>query len=108
VVDHLLARGFEILGRNVRVGRLEIDVLARKGPLAVVTEVRTRGEGSFVGGFASVDAKKRAALVRAAEQLWRSRLSKIEGVERVRIDVASVTFDARGTHVEYAEAALTA
>jgi len=108
VVDLLVARGFEVLARNVRVGALELDVVARKGELAVIVEVRTRGPGSFVSALGSIDAKKRTSLVRGAERLWRTKLSKLPDIERVRIDVAGVTFDERGTHVEYIEAAVTA
>jgi putative endonuclease len=71
-------------------------------------EVRTRGAGSYAGAFASIDAKKRASLVRGAERYWRAALSKLPGVERVRIDAAAVTFEGAGTHVEYVEAAVTA
>ena len=108
MAELLFARGFEILGRNVRVGALELDIVARKAELVVIVEVRTRGPGSFVSGLGSIDAKKRASLVRGSERHWRSALSKLPGVERVRIDVAAVTFDERGTHVEYVEAAITA
>jgi putative endonuclease len=108
VAEFLFARGFEILGRNVRIGALELDVVARQGALAVIVEVRTRGAGSYVGAFASIDAKKRAALLRGAERYWRTSLAKVPGVERVRIDVAAVTFDEAGTHVEYVEGAVTA
>ncbi len=97
-----------MLFRNLRLGALEIDLVARKGALAVMVEVRTRGAGSFLGPLASVDAKKRASLVRAAERLWRDRLSCIEGVERMRIDVAGVTFAPAGPEVEYVEGAITA
>jgi len=55
-----------------------------------------------------VDAKKRATFIRAAERLWQERLSKMPGLERVRLDVAAVTFDGRETRIEYIEAALTA
>ena len=91
----------------MRVGALELDVVARKDALAVIVEVRTRGAGSFTGALASVDAKKRASLVRGAERYWRATLSKMRGVERVRIDVAAVTFDGGETRVEYVEAAVT-
>jgi putative endonuclease len=107
VVDYLVTRGFEILARNVRLGALEIDVVARRDELAAVVEVRTRGVGAFTRGLESVDAKKRARLVRATERLWRQKLSKLPGIERVRIDVASVTFEGAETHVEYIEAAFT-
>jgi putative endonuclease len=92
----------------VRVGALELDVVARRAELVVVVEVRTRGAGSFATGLGSIDAKKRASLVRGTERHWRDALSKLAGVERVRIDVAAVTFDDRGTHIEYVEAAVTA
>ncbi len=108
VVDYLVTRGFEILARNVRLGALEIDVVARMGELAAIVEVRMRGAGAFTRGLESVDAKKRARVVRAAERLWRQKLSKMPGIERVRIDVASVTFEGTSTHVEYIEAAFTA
>ncbi len=108
VVDFLTTRGFAILGRNVRLGALEIDVIARKGALAAVVEVRTRGEGSYVGALESVGARKRASLLRAADRLWREKLSRVEGVERLRLDVAAVTFDGHRTHVEYVEGAFTA
>jgi putative endonuclease len=92
----------------VRIGALELDVVARKGSLAVIVEVRTRGPGSFTSALASIDAKKRALLVRAAEGYWLQTLSKVAGVERVRIDVAAVTFEAQESRVEYIESAVTA
>lgn len=82
--------------------------MARKGPLGVIVEVRTRGPGSFTSALASVDAKKRALLVRAAESYWAETLSKVAGIERLRIDVAAVTFEAEEARVEYIESALTA
>lgn len=108
VVDYLTTRGFTILGRNVRLGALELDVVARKGSLAAIVEVRTRGEGAYVGALASIDARKRASLLRAAERIWRERLSKLDGVERLRLDVAAVTFDRDEARVEYVAGAFTA
>jgi putative endonuclease len=89
------------------LGALELDVVARQGALVAIVEVRTRGAGAFARGLESVDAKKRATLVRAGERLWRERLATMPGVERVRFDVAAVTFDEGETQVEYIEAAFT-
>jgi putative endonuclease len=108
VADYLFALGHRIVGRNVRVGRLELDIVARKGPLLAVVEVRTRGPGAFVGAFASVGGAKRARLRRAVEELWRTRAIALSDVERVRIDVAAVTFTCGSTHVEYVEGAVSA
>jgi putative endonuclease len=106
VADLLFASGFELLARNLRLGPLELDVVARKGPLLVMTEVRTRGPGSFVGPFASIGRTKRAHLFAAARRLWRSKSAWTKGVERVRIDVAAVTFAGIETYVEYVPGAL--
>ena len=107
VADCLFALGFDLLARNLRLGHLELDVVARKGSLLVVTEVRTRGPGSYLGPFESVSPLKRARVVTAVDRLWRRRRSWMTGVERVRIDVAAVSFVGRETHVEYVPAALT-
>ncbi|HZU82781.1 MAG TPA: YraN family protein [Polyangiaceae bacterium] len=107
VADYLVARGFSVLARNLRLGRLELDVVARRGGLIVVVEVRTRGPGSFERAFESVSRTKRARLARAVERLWRERLARMPSVDRVRIDVAAVTFEEQRTLVEYIEGALS-
>jgi putative endonuclease len=102
VADYLIAQGFAVVGRNVRVGRLEIDILARRGGLAVAVEVRTRGAGSFEGAFESITPGKRKRTLLAVERLWHERLAAVRSIERVRIDAAAVTFTAGRTFVEYA------
>ncbi len=87
----LVADGFRLLWRNLRLGPLELDIVAKKGDLVVIVEVRTRGPGSFEGPLASISRTKRRALLRASRGLWRGRLSKMPDVMRVRIDVAAVT-----------------
>ncbi len=106
VADYLVADGFIVLGLNMRLGRLELDVVAQRGDLVAVVEVRTRGSGSFEGAFESVSPRKRARLLRAVERLWQERLAAMPSVERVRIDVAAVTFDGGTTRIEYAAGAI--
>jgi putative endonuclease len=108
VAEHLVAQGFSILAKNLRLGALEIDLVARRGPLVVVVEVRTRGPRSFVGPFASVSAKKRATLLRATQRLYNARIASMHDVERIRIDVAAVRFEEDGARIEYAAGAVTA
>ncbi|MCC6557819.1 MAG: YraN family protein [Polyangiaceae bacterium] len=107
VAAYLAAQGLEILGMNVRVGRLEIDVVARDGPVIAIVEVRTRGEGSYLRGLDSIDARTRMLVRRAGERLWRARFSRVAGVERMRFDAAAVTFLPDGEAVvEHVKAAL--
>lgn len=106
VVSFLSERGCEILGVNVRVGHLELDIVARLDETALVVEVRSRGIGAWTSAFGSVDAKKRARVRRAGERLWDRKLKHDTRLERLRFDTASVTFDQRGVaQIEYVVAA---
>lgn len=107
MADYLFADGFTILGRNVRLGALELDVVARRGHLVVVVEVRTRSPGALVPAFASVTYVKRARLLAAADRLWRSRFHAWRDVTRLRIDVAAVSFEDGRARVSYAAGVVT-
>jgi putative endonuclease len=99
--------GFVVLGRNVRVGRDEVDLVVRAGELVVIVEVRTRGPGSWLTALASVDRAKRARLRRAGEALWRSRFKRDSSIARMRFDVVAVDLDAAdGPRIEHVRAAL--
>lgn len=106
--ERLLANGFRILWRNLRIGALELDLVAKKGDLVVVVEVRSRGPRSFEKPLASMSRTKRRTLLRAVRALWKGRISKMPEVTRVRIDVAAVTRDAAGAlSIEWIAGALT-
>jgi Holliday junction resolvase-like predicted endonuclease len=69
---HLADLGWSILGRNVRIGRTELDIVAVEPGVAaafVVVEVRSRSGPGFGAPQESVDAAKVARLYEAA---WRS------------------------------------
>ena len=81
---HLARRGYRIIARNVRPGGVEIDIVARRGPLVVFAEVKTRRSRSLGPPEAAVDARKQARLIRGAAAWLRER----PGVaRRVRFDV---------------------
>lgn len=102
----LMNDGYVILGRNVRVSRLEIDVVARLGPVVAIVEVRTRGVGAWVKALDSLDWKKRARVRKAGEVLWRKRFKSDLTLERMRFDVVAVSFDERDEpHAEHVKAA---
>jgi putative endonuclease len=105
-VNHLRERGYDIVARNLRIGPLELDIVARKGPLVVVVEVRTRGPSAWTTGFGSLTAQKRRRVRRAGERLWQRRYRNDDSVDRLRFDAASVLFHPDGSvSIEYAEAA---
>lgn len=69
--------GMKCLGRRVRVGRDEIDLVMeerlRGGREIVFVEVKTRGSELFGGGLAAMDRRKRHALCRAVARYMRTR-----------------------------------
>lgn len=78
------------IGRRVRVGRDEIDLVmepadARRRPMVVFVEVKTRSSDAFGGGLAAIDRRKRHALCRAAARYMRHRPAS-----PFRIDVVEV------------------
>ena len=95
-VAWLIRDGWQIVGRNVRLGHLELDVLARQGDVLAIVEVRFRGPASWLGALDSVDSRKREHLRAAARRLWAERLHHDESIRVVRFDVIVVGFDAQG------------
>lgn len=107
VAEHLRRSGYEIVARNLRLGPLELDLVARHRDLIVVVEVRTRGARSWTTAHGSVLARKRERLRRAARRLWRVRYAHDPSVQRLRFDVAAVMFTPAGPVVDYCPAAFT-
>jgi putative endonuclease len=105
VARFLVARGFHIVATNLRLSYLEIDVVARRGDLVVVVEVRSRSAAAWTSGFGSIDGRKRYRIRLAGERLWARRYQRDPSVKRLRFDAASVRFGPDGPEVEYAEAA---
>jgi putative endonuclease len=99
---HLCALGFEIVARNARVGRLELDVVARRGPLMVFCEVRSRSSDRLMTPAQSINPRK-VARVRQAAAVWLR--SAQQGATQVRFDVASVLFDVPEGRLNYLEGA---
>jgi putative endonuclease len=103
--EHLVAHGWNILARNVRVGRDELDLVARDpGQALVVVEVRARSGTAFGTGVESVDARKVARLYRAAASLRRGghpALGPGPLLHPLRVDLMTLSRHAGGAwHVE--------
>lgn len=107
VSDYLVVRGYTIVARNLRLGRLELDIVARLGAVVAIVEVRTRGRTSFLPALATISRAKQGRLLRAADRLWQDRFGRQGDVDRVRIDVAAVYLDDGAPRVEYIEGAVS-
>jgi putative endonuclease len=105
VAAYLQSAGFSIVARNLRLGRLEIDLVARRAELVVVVEVRTRGAGAWTTGLGSLSRAKCERIRRAGQRLWRDRYKADATVERMRFDAASVHFSGERADIDYVVAA---
>ncbi len=90
---HLAARGYRIVGRNVRAAGVEIDLVARRGSLVVFVEVKTRRSRAQGAPELAVDARKQARLARGAAAWLRLHPGL---ARRARFDVIACEIDAGG------------
>ena len=104
VVRQLEREGFVIRDRNVRFGRYELDIVAQRGGLLVVCEVRSRATVRYGEPHSTVDdAKMRRTRRATAQWLAKQRAQARLGYVRwVRFDVASVVFEPK-LRVDYFE-----
>lgn len=66
----LKKKGYQILARNWRSGRDEIDLICLQGKAVVFVEVRTRKAGALVSGYDSINQRKREALKRVCRSYF--------------------------------------
>ncbi|MBK7860480.1 MAG: YraN family protein [Archangiaceae bacterium] len=103
-VEHLIRAGYRIRARNVpcRVG--ELDIVAEKGTMLVVVEVRMKSNDLAGDPAETVLSRKQRRVVMAAMYYLMS-----EGLERdVRFDVISVVGRGRNASLEHIENAFDA
>ncbi len=87
----LRRKGYRILDRNVRVGRGELDLVARSGETVIFVEVKSRRTTRYGGVWYAVTARKERQLIQlAAQYLARHRLQN----QSCRFDV--LLYDAGG------------
>jgi putative endonuclease len=92
----LQKKGYEILERNYRYKRSEIDIIARKENTLVFVEVKYRSKNSYGNPEASVDEKKETQVLSGAENYI---LDKDWNGE-IRFDIISILSDRSIEHFE--------
>jgi putative endonuclease len=84
--NYMAARGWEIVKRNFRYGKAEIDLIVKKDDWLLFIEVKTRSSSDYGEPEAFVDDKKIFQIHYAAEEYIFSRDWK----GKVRFDVIAV------------------
>ncbi len=86
-VAFLEKEGFEVISRNWRFKRAEIDIIAKEKGILVFIEVKTRSGTYFGRPEEMVDQRKRRLLIDAAMAYMRS-----VGYEwEIRFDIVAIT-----------------
>jgi putative endonuclease len=86
-VDHLVSRGWEVIGRNVRTPYGEIDIVARHGDTILFVEVKTRTSNTMGLPEESITSRKQDHMIACAEHYaaeheidhWQIDVISIEG-----------------------------
>lgn len=97
---YLELAGCRVLERNVRIGGVEVDLVADDRGAHVLVEVKFRGRSDFGGAAMAVDRAKRERLRRAAGATLHA------GARRVRVDVVAVEMNPEGAVVRHYRDAL--
>lgn len=100
---YLQTQGLKLVARNYRCKGGELDLVMRDGETLVIAEVRKRANPSFGSAAESVDARKQARIIHAAQLFLAERAEFADSA--VRFDV--VAMDA-SDHIEWLQAAFDA
>lgn len=82
----LRRNGFQILERNYRGPRYEVDIIAKDGDVLVFVEVKTRSSSVEESGAYAVGSQKQGRIARAAEHFlmthpdWQSAICRFDVV----------------------------
>lgn len=98
-VDFLLKNGYEILDRNWRFQKAEIDILASKNNILAVVEVKTRSSLDFGLPQDFVNPKKIQLLLKAVNSYINDREIDFE----IRFDIIAIHKTTESTVIEHLE-----
>lgn len=100
-VRFLTLKGYDILDRNWRFNKLEIDIVARHKQKLVIVEVKARGTGIWGNPEDAVTKGKIKFLAEATEAYIEEHDINLE----VRFDIVSILFEHGTFSIEHIEEA---
>jgi putative endonuclease len=98
-VAYLRSKGYEILCRNYRYRKAEIDIIARMGSILAIVEVKTRTLGFYGDPADSIPKSKIQRLVAAADHYASSGEVDYE----IRFDLVYVLRSGSGYQLAHVE-----
>ena len=98
-VAYLLENGYEIVARNFRYQKAEVDIIARKEGILAVVEVKTRSTPDFGDPY---HVPKRTQIQRLISAIDNFETDPDIDVD-VRFDIVAIIKNNSGTQVEHLE-----
>lgn len=96
-VDFLLGIGYEILFRNYRYLKAEVDIIAKKGEELAIIEVKSRTTGFFTAISDTITPKKIKLLTMAADHYVLEKELDVQ----VRFDIITIIKKGEKFEVEH-------
>lgn len=97
--NHLATKGYQIIERNWRFGKDEIDIIAEHENFLVVVEVKTRSTSYYGNPEEAVDEQKQRFLIRAANEYVLQKEIDLE----VRFDIFSIVIESGKQSINHIE-----
>lgn len=98
-VDFLQKSGYNILEKNYRFQKNEVDIIAQKDNLLVAVEVKTRSTPEFGDPHEFVRPKQIQSLVKVVDHFIVENDLDLE----VRFDIIAIVKNKRGIRIEHLE-----
>ncbi|WP_308991599.1 YraN family protein [Mariniflexile litorale] len=98
-VDFLLKNAYDIVERNYRFDKAEVDIIAKKGNILAIIEVKTRSTIDFGNPQDFVKPKQIQRLVKAVDEYV-----IVNGLEvEVRFDIIAIVKQGKAFQIEHLE-----
>jgi len=98
-VDFLLENGYEIVERNYRFDKAEVDIIAKKGDILAIVEVKTRSTADFGDPQDFVKPIQIQRLVKAVNEYVSANQLDVE----VRFDIIAIVKEKQKFNIEHLE-----
>lgn len=96
-VDFLLKNGYEIMERNYRFDKAEVDIIAKKNDILAIIEVKTRSTIDFGNPQDFVKPKQIQRLVKAVDEYLAVKELDVE----VRFDIIAIVKQGNSFQIEH-------
>ncbi|UKM65411.1 YraN family protein [Flavobacteriaceae bacterium GSB9] len=98
-VDFLLKNDYDIIERNYRFDKAEVDIIARKNETLAIIEVKTRSTTDFGNPQDFVKPKQIQRLVKAVNEYVTVKALDVE----VRFDIIAIVKQGKSFYIEHLE-----